>query len=47
MHKREVMEVSEGRRVEEIMKVREVRVMSTVQAPHVSQSGRGSQGAGW
>jgi hypothetical protein len=26
MHKRELMEVSEGRRAKEIMKVREVRV---------------------
>jgi hypothetical protein len=45
MHKREVMEVSEGRRAEEVMKVREVRVF-TFQAPHVGQAYRGSQGAG-
>jgi hypothetical protein len=37
MHKREAMEVSEGRRAgREIMTVRDVRV-STVQAPHVGQ----------
>jgi hypothetical protein len=45
MHKREVVEVSEGRRAEEVMEVREVRV-STDQAPHVGQEDQGSQGAG-